>query len=143
MKDEETFLRARARRLLSSFPGMESMLSLAHLNARFCKETGISEALTRTFRRSFCSSCSIAFFFCMRLLKNLLLLSSSCSAPSISLFHLSLSHSLDPETNLRISGYCWSPPFGWKKVHREKMRREREGEWWGKTTRFSIGMLSF
>ena len=78
-----TFLSARARRLLSSFPGMASRLSRAHLKARLCKARGMSEALTRTLRWS---CCSVAFFFCMRLLRNLLLLSSSSSAPPISIF---------------------------------------------------------
>ena len=82
-----TFLRERARRLLSSFPlGMESRLFLAQLKAWFCKDTAISEALKRTFNRSCCSFCSTAFFFSIKLFKNLLLRSNSASAASIFTF---------------------------------------------------------
>lgn len=77
------FFRARASRLLSSLV-MASSESLAQLKARLWSAWGMSEARTRTLSRCSCSSCSHAFFFCISPLRNLLLLSNSSSAPSIS-----------------------------------------------------------
>lgn len=63
---------------------MASRESLAQLKARLWSAWGMSEARTRTLSRCSCSSCSHAFFFCISPLRNLLLLSNSSSAPSIS-----------------------------------------------------------
>lgn len=92
-RERETFLRERARRLLSSFAGfIEWRMSLTVLKAWFCRGRDISKALTRMLMwssswwwwwRCFCSTSTFFFFFCIKLFKNLLLLSNSSSAPSI------------------------------------------------------------
>lgn len=144
-----TFLSARATRLLSSLPGMESRWSRAQRKARFCKGKGMSEALTRTLRRSCCSCCSIDFFFCIKLLRNLLLLSNSSSAPSISFFfHRFTLSSLGDQCftlfNRRQQFQC---SIVWEKGKKEKgkettlCRGKRVGET-GKGTKVSNAMFA-
>lgn len=67
---------------------MEWRQFLAHLNALFWSDKGMSEALTRRLRTSFCCSfcSSTAFFLWIKLLKNLLLRSNSSSAFSITAY---------------------------------------------------------
>lgn len=137
--------------MLSSLLGMESRWSRAQRKARFCKGKGMSEALTRTLRLSCCSCCSVAFFFCIKLLRNLLRLSNSSSAPSISFsFTGSLSHHLETNALLSlIGGYSFSVPLPERKCER-RGKREREDtvqgkkEWGrlGKETKVSNAMFA-
>lgn len=115
---------------------MESRWSLAERKARFCKGVGMSEALTRTLRRSWWSCCSTDFFFCIKLLRNLLRLSSSNSAPSICLcrwFTLSYQSKKPLSCLLWVSGWhCLCSPYVWKNVSEKKEkdiieRVKREG----------------
>lgn len=114
---------------------MASSESLAQLNARLWSVWGMSEARTRTLSRCSCSSCSHAFFFCISPLRNLLLLSNSSSAPSISFSLLySTLYLLKPHFLLfyvLLSSVCLhfiSDKKKERKDDEDENQREREGD---------------